>query len=156
MPAMWRTDRWPALVSGTGCPICIRGVPNDLLLDVGVAWVTAQPEAPLPGYVCLVAKRHVVELFDLQPSEGQALWNALTRVARGVQAATGAIKLNYEIHGNTVPHLHVHVYPRFAGDPFEGRAIDASAATPFSRSTDDLAVLRAAVLEAMADPAAAS
>jgi diadenosine tetraphosphate (Ap4A) HIT family hydrolase len=22
------------------------------------------------------------------------------------------VKLNYEIHGNTIPHLHMHLYPR--------------------------------------------
>ena len=31
---------------------------------------------------------------------------------------------NYEIHGNTVPHLHIHLYPRTIGDPFPGQAID--------------------------------
>ena len=32
-------------------------------------------------------------------------------------------RMNYEIHGNSLPHLHLHLYPRFAGDPFEGRPI---------------------------------
>jgi hypothetical protein len=25
----------------------------------------------------------------------------------------------HEIHGNTLPHLHVHLFPRYNGDPFE-------------------------------------
>jgi len=33
-------------------------------------------------------------------------------------------KLNYEIHGNTIEHLHLHVFPRFEGDAFAGRPID--------------------------------
>ena len=39
--------------------------------------------------------------------------------------------MNYEIHGNSIPHLHLHLYPRFPGDPFEGRpiAMDAPAFT---------------------------
>ena len=43
-------------------------------------------------------------------------------IARGVSQATQPVKVNYEIHGNTIPHLHVHVFPRFRGDPFEGVA----------------------------------
>lgn len=46
------------------------------------------------------------------------------RVSSALSAVTGAIKLNYEIHGNTLPHLHMHFFPRYAGDPFEGRAIE--------------------------------
>jgi len=32
--------------------------------------------------------------------------------------------VNYEIHGNSIPHLHAHVYPRFRGDRFVGGPID--------------------------------
>ena len=31
---------------------------------------------------------------------------------------------NVEIHGNTIPHLHTHIFPRYPGDPFEGKPID--------------------------------
>ncbi|HSP47461.1 MAG TPA: hypothetical protein VLN47_05225, partial [Clostridiaceae bacterium] len=31
---------------------------------------------------------------------------------------------NSEVHGNTIPHLHVHLYPRFCDDPFPGQPID--------------------------------
>jgi len=43
----------------------------------------------------------------------------LQRVAAALQEITRAVKLNYEIHGNTIPHLHVHLFPRYKGDPFE-------------------------------------
>jgi diadenosine tetraphosphate (Ap4A) HIT family hydrolase len=129
------------------CPICRRGEPLDVLLDIGVAWVTAPPEAPLPGYVAVVTKRHVVEPFELETGEGHAFWDALAWVSRAVSRATGAIKMNYEIHGNTLPHLHVHLYPRRPGDPFEGRPIDG-ATTGFHRSAEEIARLTAAIREA--------
>jgi len=65
-------------------------------------------------------------------------------VARAVRAATGAQKMNYEIHGNTLSHLHLHLYPRYAGDPFEGRPIDGGSIA-FHRDKADLEVLRAAI-----------
>jgi diadenosine tetraphosphate (Ap4A) HIT family hydrolase len=77
------------------------------------------------GYCCLVLRRHAVELYELSPDEASALIHDVQRVAEAVQKITGAIKLNYEIHGNTIPHLHVHLFPRYKGDPFENGPIDA-------------------------------
>jgi diadenosine tetraphosphate (Ap4A) HIT family hydrolase len=94
--------------------------------------------------VCVVAKRHVVEPFDLDPDEGHAYWDALMAVARKLHSVTGARKINYEIHGNTLPHLHAHLYPRFAGDPFEAGPING-AGTDFHRDANQLADLRAAI-----------
>lgn len=126
------------------CPICRRGEPLDVLLDLGPAWVTAATEAPLPGYVCVVAKQHVVEPFELDLDDGHAFWDALMAVSRALRAATAARKINYEIHGNTLPHLHAHLFPRFEGDPFEGRPIEG-AATSFRRDPGDLAALKGAI-----------
>jgi len=45
-------------------------------------------------------------------------------VSKALHEVTGAIKLNYEIHGNTIPHLHMHLFPRYVGDAFEGQPIN--------------------------------
>jgi SAM-dependent methyltransferase len=75
-------------------------------------------------------------------------------VAREVDGALGPDKLNYEIHGNTIPHLHLHLFPRRPGDRFEGIPIDGREA--IARTEADLAALRTALtpLQATAsDPA---
>jgi hypothetical protein len=48
---------------------------------------------------------------------------------------------SYEIHGNSIPHLHLHLYPRHAGAPFVGGPIDLRH-LPFARSDQQLAALR--------------
>ena len=48
----------------------------------------------------------------------------IQRLSQVLAEATGAIKMNYEVHGNTIPHLHMHFFPRYVGDPFENRPID--------------------------------
>ena len=130
------------------CPICLRGEPLDVLVELGSTWVTASVEALLPGYVCVVSKRHVTEPFELAEEPRRAWWDEVSRVAYAVHQATGAAKLNYEIHGNTLPHLHLHVYPRYAGDPFEGSPIDWRAGPLFRRTIGELGHLRAAILGA--------
>jgi hypothetical protein len=50
----------------------------------------------------------------------------LVRVGRALARAFRPIKLNYQILGNLVPHLHAHVQPRYYGDPAPGRPLDPS------------------------------
>ena len=42
------------------------------------------------------------------------------RVARAIETAFAPIKLNYDVLGNSVPHLHTHIVPRYADDPRPG------------------------------------
>ncbi|HEX5246235.1 MAG TPA: HIT family protein [Gaiellaceae bacterium] len=126
------------------CPICARGAPLDVIAELEATWVAAETEAPLPGYVCVVSKRHVVEPFELPSWELDAFWQEAMLVARAVHGLLEPAKLNYEIHGNTIPHLHMHLYPRFRGDPFEGGPIDPRLRS-FRRSAEELARLGAAI-----------
>jgi diadenosine tetraphosphate (Ap4A) HIT family hydrolase len=72
----------------------------------------------------VIAKRHAVEPFDLSPSEQAGFWFEVVAVARAIKQTFQPIKMNYEIHGNTLPHLHLHLLPRTPSDPFVGQPID--------------------------------
>jgi diadenosine tetraphosphate (Ap4A) HIT family hydrolase len=141
-PSWADRERWVALRDGSGCPVCANG-PGDVIAELVASWVTVPPTTPLPGYVCLVAKSHVVEPFELPMDERVAFWEDVNRVAAAIDRALTPVKLNYEIHGNTLPHLHLHLFPRQRGDRFEGRPIDGSQAE--TRTDDDLAALRTAL-----------
>ena len=117
-------ERWKALCSGETCPICRRHEPLDVIATLEASWVTMQEFAPVRGYVCLVSRTHAVELHDLADEVAAAFMRDAQRVSAALSAATGAVKLNYEIHGNSLPHLHMHFFPRYRGDRFEGGPID--------------------------------
>lgn len=121
----WRDpEAWRRMTSGLDCPICRRSDGWDPVAELEASYVMAGADAPMRGYCWVPLRRHAVELHDLAAAEAEAYVRDLQRVGRAVQAVTGAIKLNYEIHGNTVPHLHTHVFPRHPGDRFEGGPID--------------------------------
>ena len=115
---------WQQLCDGSSCPICIRGQPLDIIATLGASWLTMAERAPMVGYVCLVSRVHAVDLHNLTVAQLAAFMQDAHRVSSALSAATDSVKLNYEIHGNTLPHLHMHFFPRYAGDPFEGRAIE--------------------------------
>jgi len=74
----------------------------------------------------------------------------LRRASAAIAAATDAVKLNYEIHGNTVPHLHVHIFPRYVGDPFEGTPIDPRAIREPVYGPGEFTRMRERVIEELA------
>src|SRR6266571_2953994 len=135
-PAAWEKAKQPG-----SCPICASGGPLDQLVEFSAAWITAPAEAPLPGYACVVSKRHVVEPFELPEAEGLAFWLEAMLAARVLDDLFRPSKLNYEIHGNTIPHLHLHLFPRFAGDPYVGGPIRPNTAS-YTRSAANLEMLR--------------
>jgi diadenosine tetraphosphate (Ap4A) HIT family hydrolase len=147
---------WARLRSGEACVICRQGTPNDTLTELESAWVTVNEDAPMRGYACLVFRRHAVELHDLSEAEGAAFMRDIRRLSAAVQEVTGAVKLNYEAHGNTTPHLHMHFYPRYPGDPFEGGPINAKLVRQPVYAPGEITVLRTRLLEALVGAGAAS
>ncbi len=121
--------RWESLCSGAACPICIRQKPLDIVATLEASWVTMQEAAPVSGYACLVSQLHAVELHDLPEAAASAFMRDAQKVSRALKTATGAVKLNYEIHGNSLPHLHMHFFPRYRGDRFEGQPINPKLVT---------------------------
>lgn len=118
-------DAWARVLAPEGCVICAGGGPTHVIAELEVSWVTMSGETTgLPGSCALFFKRHAVELHDLSAEEGAAWMRDVQRLSRALKEATGAVKMNYEVHGNTIPHLHMHFFPRYPGDPFEGRPIE--------------------------------
>lgn len=117
-------ELWESLLNGEGCPICRDGGPTNIIAELDVCYVVAGDEAALKGSCALFFKRHAVELYELSAEEAASFISEVQKVSKAVQEITGAVKINYEIHGNTIPHLHMHLFPRYKGDPFENQPIN--------------------------------
>jgi diadenosine tetraphosphate (Ap4A) HIT family hydrolase len=77
-----------------------------------------------PGWTLLVLKRHATELFELTPAERAQLIEEVSAVAQALQQAFGRVrKMNYELLGNQIAHIHWHVVPRLTDDPAPGRPV---------------------------------
>jgi diadenosine tetraphosphate (Ap4A) HIT family hydrolase len=69
------------------------------------------------GYSLFIAKKCVPELHELERHERQKFLEEMAIVAEAVFRATKPRKLNYELLGNSVSHLHWHLFPRYDSDP---------------------------------------
>jgi histidine triad (HIT) family protein len=75
------------------------------------------------GHVLVVPRAHVATLLDATPAQLAAVFGAVQRVARAVEAALEAhgsiVGVNTKV-SQSVPHLHVHVVPRRRKDGLRG------------------------------------
>lgn len=77
-----------------------------------------------PGHVIVATKKPYETLMDADERSAEALMSAAARIARAVERAFKAqgitvFQANRAAAWQTVPHLHLHVLARHAGDGVE-------------------------------------
>lgn len=124
-----RYARYAAWLDEANCPVC-RDEPEPpgyvTIADLPSAWLGASREAQgrLWGKCELLARTHYEELHTMPSEALSAFMVDLQRAGAALTAVSGAVRINYEVHGNTMPHLHAHLFPRYVDDPFPGMPID--------------------------------
>ena len=91
---------------------------EDDLVYVGHSHALAGPTA-YRGYLMVEPKRHAAGLGDLTDVEAEAVGRLANRVARLQRELLGAEHVYSFVYGDGIPHLHVHLAPRYPGTPRE-------------------------------------
>lgn len=108
-----------------GCCIFCRIINGDIPAhkvyenDRVLAFLDIHPSAP--GHTLIIPKTHVDRIEKLREEDAEALFNVLPRLVRIIQAAVYAPSSTIGINngsesGQEIPHVHIHVIPRFRGD----------------------------------------
>lgn len=150
---------WPsefyAWRAGEGCPACAQGRPDET--RHGVRWFAGElcdayltrADIQRGLTIAVFRGRHVVEPTELSEREAATYGREVLQVARAIAAAFEPVKLNFDVLGNSLPHLHTHVVPRYADDPRPGWPFPFPdpdpPPMPPERLRADLAALRAAL-----------
>jgi diadenosine tetraphosphate (Ap4A) HIT family hydrolase len=93
------------------------------VIEMPNSYVILNRDQYFSGYTLLFTKLHVTELFHLDRTVRAALMDEVSSVARALDAVYMPAKINYELLGNMVPHIHWHIVPRFVSDPLWPRPI---------------------------------
>lgn len=106
-------------MSSAECPACGGTWPaaEQRIADLGLTVAYLHDDQFFPGWTLLVLKRHATELFQLDREERGRLIEEVSAVAQALVTAFGARKVNYELLGNQIPHIHWHLIPRLPDDP---------------------------------------
>ena len=123
-------ERWDALVRGEGCPLCrvVQATQVDdkhgfFVADLSSGRLRLAADQHLPGYCLLISRNHVREPHELDRQERIAFFEDLSRVGEALERVYRAVKMNYQILGNSVPHLHCHIQVPYHGDPYPDRPV---------------------------------
>jgi diadenosine tetraphosphate (Ap4A) HIT family hydrolase len=131
------TEEWYRHRVGLGCPMCAQGRPDTSPSGNRRFYAGRWSDAYLVvraaqrgAAVVIWRGRHVADPTELEDTEAAGYWLETLKVARTLAEYYSAVKLNLELLGNGVPHLHTHVTCRLRDDvapcaPLEWSARDA-------------------------------
>jgi diadenosine tetraphosphate (Ap4A) HIT family hydrolase len=127
-------ERWDALVRGDGCPACLEVASSEradeygyVVTDLEISRLRLAANQYVSGYCVLLCHRHVREPYELSQRDRARFFEDMTRVGSALDQVFHPLKMNFNILGNAIPHLHAHILPRYYGDPAPHRPIDPGA-----------------------------
>jgi diadenosine tetraphosphate (Ap4A) HIT family hydrolase len=129
-------ENWADLVGGIGCAMCQQGRPESDAYGVRIhegrySDAYLQRADVQRGYTVVIWRgRHVTEPTELSEAEAAGYWAEVLTVARALIAMYQPLKMNYETLGNSLPHLHTHLIPRFTDDPRPGHPFPLTGTAP--------------------------
>ncbi len=118
----------------TGCPQCRAAVEAPL-----GGWLIDDPDfvahgvlgpTPIAGWVVVAPRRHVEALYELEPVLQQRWFAIAARIDAVLRRELGATKVYLAVFAEVVPHLHLHVIPRYPDTPAELRGPRCFSAPP--------------------------
>jgi diadenosine tetraphosphate (Ap4A) HIT family hydrolase len=126
--------QWDALIRGEECPLCAECRSSEpineygyTITDLSLSRLRLARNQFVPGYCVLICAKHVQEPYHLTFEERSLFFDDMLRAAQAIERVFNPVKMNFQLLGNLVPHLHAHLVPRYYGDPAPGRPIDPGA-----------------------------
>lgn len=100
------------------CHIAAHQAPADVIAESDDVLVFLS----LENHPLVIPRAHIANLYSLDDALGAALMRWTVRVARALKAGLGCegvfvAQANEPAGGQDVFHLHIHVIPRWQGDP---------------------------------------
>ena len=105
----------------TTCPFCSMLQTAEILMESELAYAVYDKFPVNPGHSLVIPKKHAADYFDLTPGEQNACWDLVNKIKAILDQRFCPDGYNVGINnlaaaGQTVPHVHIHIIPRYLGD----------------------------------------
>jgi len=113
-------------VENLSCPFCTPVPERELIVESAMVYSMLDKFPVSSGHALIIPKRHTASYFDLSFKEQSACFFMLNKVKEILQKRFNPDGFNVGINigetsGQTVPHVHIHLIPRYNGDVEEPR-----------------------------------
>jgi len=88
----------------------------DFIAELNACYVILGDQQFYRGYCVLFAKIHATELYLMPADAARTLFDEMRLTAEAIAAIVKPWKMNYECLGNSIPHVHWHLLPRYESD----------------------------------------
>ncbi|MBD2863973.1 HIT family protein [Paenibacillus oceani] len=110
------------------CPFCWPAVQKEAVTVTAFNVLIRSFDPVLEGSYMIVPKTHRETVFDLTAEEWEDMRDLLQQTKERIGAESGPDGYNVGWNccaagGQTVPHAHLHIIPRFADEPLAGKGI---------------------------------
>ena len=107
--------------ANTDCPFCNPDSERELIAETATTYAIFDKYPVNSGHALIIPKKHTASYFDLTVKEQTACVIMLNQVKKIVQQRFNTLSFNVGINigseaGQTVPHVHIHLIPRYPGD----------------------------------------
>ena len=106
----------------TFCGIVAGTSPAERVMETDLALAFVNQNPANPGHVLVIPKQHADDIWDLSRKNGEAVWSLVRDVADLARRAyepdgLNLFQANRRAGWQSEFHFHVHVVPRWNGDP---------------------------------------
>lgn len=105
------------------CLVCTRinmikdGTNKHFVAELETGYVVLGDHQYFEGYTLFLCKEHKNELHELDSEFRRTFLFEMSQVSEAVYTAFHPDKLNYELLGNGIGHMHWHIFPRRMTEP---------------------------------------
>lgn len=108
------------------CRMIINDTKKEILLQNDLAVMIRDTQPVSKGHSLIIPRRHVSSFFDTSPEERTALMALLDQTKKDLGREYSPDDYNVGINdgplaGQSIPHLHIHLIPRYKGDKDDPR-----------------------------------
>lgn len=103
------------------CRFCMAKPGRRMMLESKLGFAAYDRHPASPGHFLVIPYRHFADYFDINDEEREELWSLVAEGKKIVDREHHPDGYNIGINvgkwaGQSIPHLHIHVIPRYQGD----------------------------------------
>lgn len=103
------------------CPFCNPDPSREIIAESSMSYAIFDMFPVSDGHALIIPRKHCPDYFELSVEEQSACWQLVIEVKNILEKKYHPDGFNVGINisyaaGQTIPHAHIHLIPRYSGD----------------------------------------